>query len=351
MRAAIFRRPGVIEVGDLPVPVPGPGELLVKVRAASVCGTDLRISKHGHFRIPEGTSRVLGHELTGAVVEAGAEVQGFAVGDRISVAPNVGCGRCAMCAKGLNQLCPDYEAFGITMNGGFAEYLLVPAIALERGNVFHVPDFLSDEVAAILEPMSCCLHGQRAIGVSAADSVLIIGAGPIGCFHTVLAKRAGARQVIVANTRQPRLDIAGRLGADELINVSEQDLREEVMRLTDGQGVDVVITCVSKPEVIASATDLAGRLGRINVFSGLGDQARPQIDVNSLHYREQILTGTTGSSVTDYGDVIDIVATSDIDLSPIITSRFALEDIAAAMENSRSGQGMKSVIVFEEATR
>ncbi|MCS5723666.1 zinc-dependent dehydrogenase [Herbiconiux sp. CPCC 203407] len=351
MRAAVFRRPGVVEVTDVPVPVPGPGDLLVKVRAASVCGTDLRITKHGHFRIPEGTSRVLGHELTGEVVEAGVDVVGLVVGDRISVAPNIGCGRCAMCARGLNQLCPDYEAFGITIDGGFAEYLLVPAIALERGNVFHVPDALTDEVAAILEPMSCCLHGQRAIGVSAADSVLIIGAGPIGCLHTALAKRAGARQVIVANTRQPRLDIAGRMGADELINVSETDLLDEVMRLTGGRGADVVITCVSKSEVIASATDMAGRLGRINVFSGLGDQARPQIDVNSLHYREQILTGTTGSSVADYGDVIDIVADGGIDLSPIITSRFAIDDISQAMEASRSGQGMKSVIVFEEAAR
>ncbi|TAJ48042.1 MAG: alcohol dehydrogenase [Herbiconiux sp.] len=348
MRAAVFREPGLIEVADIPLPEVGPGDALVRVRAASVCGTDLRISKHGHFRIPAGTSRVLGHEWTGDIVEVGRDVQGFAVGDRVSAAPNVGCGRCAMCARGLNQLCPDYEAFGITMNGGFAEYLLIPAIAFERGNVFPVPAHLSDEIAAVIEPLSCCLHGQRAIGLSAADSVLIIGAGPIGCFHTALAKRAGARQVIVANTRQPRLDIAGLMGADHLINVSELDLREEVMRLTDGQGVDVVITCVSKPEVIASATDLAGRLGRINVFSGLGDGARPPIDVNSLHYREQILTGTTGSSVTDYGDVIDIVATSDIDLSPIVSHRWALDDIHAAMETSRSGAGMKSVIVFGE---
>jgi len=178
--------------------------------------------------------------------------------------------------------------------------------------------------------------------------VLIIGAGPIGCCHTVLAKRAGARQVIVANTRQPRLDIAGRLGADHLINVSERDLHAEVMALTDGDGADVVITCVSKPDVIASATGLAGRLGRINVFSGLGDQAKPAIDVNSLHYKEQTLTGTTGSRVADYGDAIDIVAKSTVDLTPIITGRYALDDIDAAMEHSRSGAGMKSIITFDE---
>ena len=347
MKAAVFVEPGRIEVTDIPVPQVGDGDVLIQVRAASICGTDLRIMKHGHFRIPEGTQRVLGHELTGRIVEAGHDVRGFAVGDRVSVAPNVGCGHCTMCRRGYNHLCPTYDAFGITLNGGFEEYMLVPAVAIERGNLFHVPDAVTDEVAAIMEPMSCCLHGQRKVALSAGDSVLIIGAGPIGCFHTVLAKRAGARQVIVANTRQPRLDIAARMGADHLINVSERDLHDEVMALTGGNGVDVVITCVSKPDVIASATGLAARLGRINVFSGLGDQARPAIDVNALHYKEQTLTGTTGSSVTDYGDVIEIVAGSGVDLTPIITGRYALDDIELAMEHSRSGAGMKSIITFE----
>jgi threonine dehydrogenase-like Zn-dependent dehydrogenase len=352
MKAAVFREPGVIEVADVPRPEIGAGDVLVRVRAASICGTDLRIVKHGHFRIPAGAPRVLGHEWSGEIVEVGpasdgSAVRGFAVGDRVSAAPNVGCGRCAMCARGLNQLCPDYEAFGITMDGGFAEYLRIPAAAIERGNLFHVPEALSFEEAAIMEPMSCCLHGQRKVGVAAGDTVLVIGAGPIGCFHTVLAKRAGAR-VIVANTRQRRLDIAGRLGADVLVNVSELDLAAEIDRLTGGAGADVVITCVSKPEVISSATGLAGRLGRINVFSGLGDGAHPPIDVNSLHYREQTLTGTTGSSVTDYGDTLAIVAEGGIDLSPVITGRFAIDDIALAMQESRTGAGMKSVIVFGE---
>ncbi|MFJ4222928.1 zinc-dependent dehydrogenase [Microbacterium sp. NPDC089695] len=346
MRAAVFVEPGRIEVEDVAIPEIGDGDLLVEVAAASICGTDLRILTHGHFRIPDGTRRVLGHELTGRVVDAGRDVSRFAVGDRVSVAPNVGCGICAMCTRGLNQLCPTYDAFGITWDGGFQEYLRIPASAIERGNVFRVPDTVSDETAALMEPLSCCLHGQRAVSVSPEDSVLIIGAGPIGCFHTVLAKRAGARQVVVANTRQPRLDIAARLGADHVINVGQKDLHAEVMALTDGAGVDVVITCVSKPEVIAASTELAGRRGRINVFSGLGDQARPAIDVNALHYREQVLTGTTGSSVDDYGDVIGIVADGAIDLTPIVSARFDLADIEAAMDHSRSGAGMKSVLTF-----
>jgi threonine dehydrogenase-like Zn-dependent dehydrogenase len=347
MKAAVFRAPGVIEIDDIAVPTVGRADVLVRVRAASVCGTDLRIMKHGHFRIPSGEHRVLGHEVAGEIVEVGAEVAGFSVGDRVSVVPNVGCGRCRMCQRGLNQLCPDYEAFGITLNGGFEEYMLVPGTAIERGNLMVIPDALSFEEAAILEPMSCCLHGQRKVDLVPDDVVVIIGAGPIGCFHTLLAKQQGVKTVIVANTRQPRLEIARRMGADVTVNVSEQDLRAEVLRLTDGEGADVVITCVSKPDVIAGATELTGRLGRINVFSGLGDQARPAIDVNSLHYREQIITGTTGSSVQDYADVRELAASPTVDLSPVITDRFALEDVEAAMAQSASGTGMKSIVLFD----
>lgn len=347
MRAAVFREPGVIEIDDIPVPAIGSDEVLVRVRAASICGTDLRIMKHGHFRLPAGQHRVLGHEVAGEIAEAGGEVRGFAVGDRVSVVPNVGCGRCRMCLRGLNQLCPDYAAFGITMDGAFEEYMRVPAAAIARGNLMHVPDALSFEEAAILEPISCCLHGQRKVDLQPDDVVVIVGAGPIGCFHTLLAKQQGVQTVIVSNTRQPRLEIARRMGADITINISEQDLHEEVRRITGGEGADVVITCVSKPDVIAGATDLIGRLGRINVFSGLGDQGRPAIDVNSLHYREQTITGTTGSSVRDYADVMSIAASPDVDLSPAITDRFPLEDIRAAMAQSASGTGMKSVILFD----
>lgn len=347
MKAAVFRQPGVIEIDDIPVPTIGNGEVLVKVRAASICGTDLRIMKHGHFRLPSDTHRVLGHEVAGEIVDAGSDVDGFAVGDRVSVVPNVGCGHCRMCARGLNNLCPNYDAFGITMDGGFEEFMRVPAAAIERGNLMHIPDALSFEEAAILEPMSCCLHGQRKVDLQPGDVVVVVGAGPIGCFHTLLAKQQGVKTVIVSNTRQPRLEIARRMGADVTINISEKDLREEVQRLTGGEGADVVITCVSKPEVIAGATDLVGRLGRINVFSGLGDQARPAIDVNALHYHEQTITGTTGSRVRDYADVLAMAASPDVDLSPVITDRFALQDIRAAMKQSASGTGMKSVILFD----
>jgi threonine dehydrogenase-like Zn-dependent dehydrogenase len=347
MKAAVFRKPGHIEVTEIDRPVAGPGDVLVRVRAASICGTDLRIMQHGHFRIEPGQSRVLGHEVAGEIVEVGGDVSGWSVGGRVGVTPNVGCGRCRQCRAGLNQMCSTYDAFGITIDGGFQEYMLVPAWALERDNLSRLPDGMPYEIAALVEPMSCCLSGQRKVDLKASDSVLIIGAGPIGCFHAVLAKLRGSQQVMVANTRRTRLEIAGVLGADELIAVGEVDLHARVMELTEGEGADVVITCVSKPEVIESVTGLMARNGRANVFSGLGKSEHPRIDVNALHYRAQTLTGTTGSSIQDYRDTLEIIDTSGVDLSPIISRRFRLDEIEDAMEHSRSGQGMKSIILFE----
>lgn len=349
MRAAVFHEPGRIEVTDVPVPALEPGDVLMRVRAASICGTDLRIMKHGHFKIPAGTPRVLGHEVAGEIAEVGDGVSDYRVGDRVSITPNVGCGHCEMCVQGLNQLCPTYDAFGITLDGGFEEYMRVPSWAIARGNLVPLPDAVPFDKAALMEPAACCLHGQRKIDVGPGDDVLIIGAGPIGCLHTLIAKRRGARRVIVANRRQSRLDIAATMGADVLVNVTDTALHEEIMRLTERRGVDVVITCVSNPDIIASATDLLARLGRLNVFSGLGDAARPAIDVNALHYRELVMTGTTGASNKDYRDVLDLLGRDDVDLSPIISQRFSVEDIQAAFDHAASGAGMKPLISFEGA--
>ncbi len=349
MRAAVFSSPGHLAIEDRPVPEMGDGDLLLRVRAASICGTDLRILQHGHFKLPERTPRVLGHEISGEVAAIGGRVTEFAVGDRLAVAPNIGCGACELCAQGRNQLCPDYEAFGVTLDGGFEEYMLVPARAMERGNVFRVPDAMPIDIAPLMEPAACCLHGQRAVGIGPGDDVLIIGAGPIGCLHALLAKRAGAARVIIANRRQSRLDIAGALGADVLVNVTDADLLEEVMRLTDRRGVDVVLTCVSSPEVIAGATDMLARAGRLNVFSGLGGAARPQIDVNALHYREILMTGTTGARNQDFADALETLAGDAVLLEELVSKRFELDGIADAVAHARSGTGMKPMITMPGA--
>jgi L-iditol 2-dehydrogenase len=348
MTAAVLTAPGGIAVGKVPVPTVSGSDLLIKVGAASICGTDLRISRHGHFKLSAGTPRILGHELAGTVVDVGSEAGGFAIGDRVSVTPNVGCGHCRFCRLGLNNMCPDYDAFGITLDGGFAEYVRVPGHAVQRGNVFRLPDAVSYTEAALVEPFSCCLRGQDALDITFEDTVLIIGAGPIGAFHVMLARLAGARKILLANRSRGRLDRAGAFGADVLIHTAEQDLREIVLAETSGRGADVVVTCVSDPTVQATAVQLSATHGRVNFFAGLGVARDVGIDTNRVHYQGLTLTGTTGSSNADYARALQLVGDRRVDLSGLVTRTFAVEDIAPAMDYARSGAGMKAAVLFDD---
>ncbi|ABK03194.1 Alcohol dehydrogenase GroES domain protein [Arthrobacter sp. FB24] len=347
MKAARLHSPGNIRVDDIPRPSADAGDIIIRVRAASICGTDRRIAANGHFKLPEGTPRVLGHEFAGEIVEAGSEVSGYAVGDRVSVTPNVGCGTCPNCLVGLNNMCPSYEAFGITMDGGFQEYVRIPRFALNRGNVFHLPETVGYAEAALVEPLSCCYNAVSKLDVRPDSTVLIMGAGPIGACHVMLAKLYGARKVIVSNNRQPRLDFAGTLGADVLVNLTERDLATVVAEETGGLGVDVALTCVSKPEVQAQAVDLLATHGRVNFFAGLGKAQPVALDTNRVHYQGLTLTGTTGSSNSDYASALSLVGEGRLDLSPLISQTFTLDDIEKAMDYAGSGQGMKAMILFE----
>jgi threonine dehydrogenase-like Zn-dependent dehydrogenase len=347
VKAARLHSPGNITVDEIPTPIAGAGDIVIKVRAASICGTDRRIAANGHFKLQDGTPRVLGHEFAGEITEAGSEVVGYAVGDRVSVTPNVGCGRCANCLVGLNNMCPSYEAFGITMDGGFQEYVRIPGFAINRGNVFHLPGSVTYAEAALVEPLSCCYNAVSKLGVGPSTTVLIMGAGPIGACHVMLSKLYGARKIIVSNNRQPRLDFAASVGADVLVNLTERDLATAVDEETGGRGIDVALTCVSKPEVQAQAVQLLATHGRVNFFAGLGKAQTVPLDTNRVHYRGLTLTGTTGSSNSDYAESLRLVGERRLDLSPLVSQTFTLDDIEKAMAYAGSGQGMKAMILFE----
>lgn len=344
MKAAVFVGKQTIELEERPIPRAGARDVVIRVRVASICGTDLKIFNNGHFKIPEGTRRVLSHEISGEISEVGSEVTEWKIGDRVTVTPNIGCGSCRECRAGLNQMCPAYEAFGISLDGGMQEYMLVPGWTIARGNLFHLPDSISFEEGALLEPASCCLSGLRKLQVSGYDSVLIIGAGPIGCIHAQIAKALGSPLVAIANSRPHRLQFA--TSADVKIDLSESSLEEQTRLLTNGEGFNAIITAVAKTEVVSDAIALLSRHGRLNVFSGLGKLPLPVIDVNSLHYKAQTITGTTGSSNLDYQDVIQMAEEGRINLLPLITNRFSLENVRDAMETAASGKAMKTVITF-----
>jgi L-iditol 2-dehydrogenase len=345
MLAAVYYGIADLRVEEREMPAVRDDEALMRVRAASICATDLRILGAGHFKIPAGVARILGHEFAGEVVAVGSRVAGLQVGMRVALAPNIGCGTCEQCVLGHNHLCPNYEAFGISFDGAFAEYMLMPAAAMRQGNIVEIPEGISFEEAALNEPLSCCYNGFLACHVQPGDIVLIIGAGPIGLMHLLLARLGGASQIIVSEVDTDRVVQAREFGADVVVNPAEEDLLARVSSETHNHRADVVIVAAPSPQAQEQALELAAVQGRINFFGGL-PKATETITFNSnrVHYRQLVVTGTTGSSIHHYRQAMNLVAGQRIDLRRFISARYGLYDIHAAFEHARSRQALKVMI-------
>ena len=344
MRAAVYHGIGDVRLKEIPEPHPNAGEALLRVNAAGICGTDLRIFTSGHHRVSKGDMRVLGHEVVGEIIEVGEGVD-LASGNRVAVAPNIGCGICSMCVTGWTNLCPDYDAFGVTLNGGFEEYMLITARAIQQGNVVDVPPSVSDQVAALAEPLSCCINGQEAVEVSSRDTVLIMGAGPVGLIHLLLAKVKGAAQVIVSEPNKKRLQWAQAFGADTLIDPENEDLYTATLEATGGKGADVIILATSSPEAQQQALELVRPLGRINYFGGLPPSINQVcLNTNLIHYKQIVVTGTTGSNVRHFRAAVDLIITGERELKDLISDYLPLEKIQEGFERSRSGDELRILV-------
>jgi len=348
MKAAVYQGQGRVVLDERPRPTPRDDEVLVKVFAASICGTDLKVLRGGHFRVGPNETRVLGHELAGEIAEVGKHVAHWKTGQRVSVVPNIGCGHCEMCRKGLNNMCPDYDAFGISIDGGFQQYMIVTAEAIYGGNLIEIPASMSFEEASLVEPLSCCVNAWKDLAVTPEDRVLVLGTGPIAGLFLQLAKAYGARQVIVVGRRAERLAEIAPLGATDLVDSSKVDVVDEVMRLTGGRGVDVALTCAPAPELQSQGLACLARLGRMNFFSGLNKGTRVDLDSNKVHYWGLKLLGSTGSSVSDYSRAMQLVETGKIKVSEVVTHRFGMNDAVAAFDHALSGKGMKTIIYPQE---
>ncbi len=343
MLAAVYHGTNDLRLENYPIPTISADELLLKVVNSSICGTDLRILHGGHRMYPEGTVRIPGHEVVGDVVAVGENVKDLIEGQRMFVAPNMGCGHCRQCISGNNNLCANYNAFGITIDGAFAEYMRVPAAAILQGNLFVLDDEVDPAVVALTEPFACVLRGQNAVNVHAGDVVVVIGAGPIGLMHVQLARLRGAVRVIVSEMIPERLEQALRLGAD--IAVAPDQLEDAVRDASHGDGADVVIVAAPAHKAQEGALGIAGIGGRINFFGGL-PKDRPTInfDSNVVHYKELIVTGTTACSTQDCRQAAALVNSGRIDLSPFISARYPLADAVEAFGVAEDRKSLKVVL-------
>jgi L-iditol 2-dehydrogenase len=345
MRALVYHGPGQLELEQRSDPAVPPGGAVVRVLAAGICGTDLRIAKGAHRAYGDGVRRVPGHEIAGEVAAVAAGVDGVRVGERVFVAPNLGCGECIACRAGRVNLCENAEAFGITFDGAFAEYLAVPAKAVRQGNVMAVPADADPGAVSLVEPLACVLRGQRAVRLTEGDAVLVCGAGPIGLLHAMLARATGARTVLVSEPHPARRAEAQRAAGATGIDPTTEDLSARVLEETDGRGADVVITAAPVPAVQEAALGLAAVGGRINFFGGLPrDASRITIDSNVVHYRELTLTGTTANDTQDCRDALDLALGGTVDLAPFVTARFGLHRADEAFAAAAGGEQMKVVI-------
>jgi L-iditol 2-dehydrogenase len=257
----------------------------------------------------------------------------------------MGCGHCRQCISGNNNLCADYEALGITLDGGFAEYVLVPAKAVSQGNVVPIGAEIDSAVHALIEPFACVLRGQNAVGIQPGEVVLIMGAGPIGIMHAKLARLRGAGRVIVSEVVAGRLAQAKNLGADRVVNPTQEDLAQVVGQESHGRGADVIIVAAPAHAAQESALQLAAIGGRINFFGGLPkDHPTIEFDSNVVHYKELQITGTTACSTANCIQAAEIVGSGQIDLSPLITHRFPLSEAVAAFGAAQAHEALKVVL-------
>ena len=345
MLAAVYHGPNDLRVEDVAVPKIGAGEILVKVLSASICGTDLRIYHGNHRMYQPGTIRIPGHEVVGTIAKVGSGVQNYSIGQRVFCAPNTGCGHCNQCVTGNNNLCKNYDAIGVTSDGGFAEYVRIPANSVQQGNVIPVSEAVDPAVAALMEPFACVLRGQNALHIKPGDVVLVIGAGPIGVMHVKLARARGAGRVIVSEPIPDRAAQVLQMGADRVVNPASEDLQSAVKEESHGRGADVIIVAAPVHAAQENSLELAAIGGRINFFGGLPkDRPMIQIDSNLVHYKELVITGTTACSTADCWQAAQIVNSGLIDLSDVVSRRFLLRDAVAAFAAAEDRKSLKIVL-------
>ncbi|MGH2789210.1 MAG: zinc-dependent dehydrogenase [Actinomycetota bacterium] len=344
MKVARFYAPGDLRLEEASRPEAGPGELLMRVRACGTCGTDAKILNFGHHHLVP--PRVLGHEVTGDVEELGPGTEGFSPDDRVQLIAAIPCGECFECTYRSMSICANQESIGYHYDGGFAEWLVVPAKVLKVKGLNVIPGATTFEEAAVTEPLACVLNGQQLAGVTPGDVVVVIGAGPIGCLHVRLARARGASQVVLVERSTSRLDMsADRVLPDAAIDTTKDDAVDAILKLTQGRGADVVITAAASGAAQEEALQMAARGGRISFFGGLPkDDPYIKLDSNLVHYRELKIVGANGSTPAQNAEALGLIANGSVPVADLITDRLPLDRVHNAIEAVRSGHSIKVVI-------
>ncbi|MGR9145737.1 zinc-dependent dehydrogenase (plasmid) [Rhizobium leguminosarum] len=343
MKAGLLKAPNDLSFETVADPALKGGDILIKVKAATVCGTDIRIfrgRKTTGVRYPS----ILGHEFAGEIVDNGGH-QVFSCGDAVAVCPAISCGYCDHCKRGYENICQNLTAIGYEIDGAFAEYIRIPAQAVHSRNVFKLPSGLSWEKAALVEPLSCVLNGQEKIEISVGDTVVILGAGPIGLLHAKLARHSGAYKIIVSEPSVQRRETALVAGADVVVDPTTEDLRAIVRDQTGGLGADKVIVAIGVPRLANDALSIVRHRGKVSLFAGFSNAEVATMDVNLIHYNEIIVTGSFGLNRVQFEKSLNMIASGQIEVDSMLTHRFGLSDISEALATAEKGEAVKVAVV------
>lgn len=329
MKAAVMRNTREIQIEEYPVPQIGPDEVLVKVMAVGICGSDLHYYSHGRIgKYVVDKPFILGHECAGDIAALGSNVKRFQVGDRVAVEPGVTCGSCDACKEGRYNLCPDVEFLATPpFDGAFVQY-----IKIREDFVFSIPDHLSYEEAALVEPFSVGIHAAARTGLQPGSTIAIMGMGPVGLMAVAAAKAYGASTIIVTDLEPLRLEAAKQMGASHIINIREQDPLEEIKTITNGKGVDVAWETAGNPMALQSALGSLRRGGKLAIV-GLPAQDEIPLNVPFIADNEADIYGIFRYANT-YPKGINFLSSGIVDANKLITDKFTLEQTQEAMERA-----------------
>jgi len=341
LKAAVFEDVEKIVVREVADPVCGQGDIVVKVEACSLCGSDIR---NFHTGLRSGAKgQIMGHELAGPVVQVGASVTRFKVGEAVAIAPDVSCGACYYCRRGLVNLCVNHRMLGTHWPGGFAQLIHLPAEVLAHGMVHHMPDGMSWEQGALAEPASSVLAAQQNAGVGLGDTVLIIGDGPIGCLHIEVARARGAARVIMVGLA--RLAQARAFAPDALIDAATQDPVAEVKRLTDSLGADVAIVATPVGKTQAQGVEAVRKRGTVILFGGL-PKTNPTatLNTNLIHYNEIRVVGAFSYPAYMHEKALTVIKAGQIDARKYFTRTVSLDGIVEGIRAAEAGEALKVLV-------
>jgi threonine 3-dehydrogenase len=331
---------GIWMVTDAPIPEPGHNDLLIKIRKTAICGTDVHIYNWDDWsRKTIPVPMITGHEYVGEVVGMGEEVRGFSLGDRVSGEGHITCGHCRNCRAGRTHLCRNTVGVGVNRQGCFAEYLVIPAY-----NAFKIPDNISDELAAIFDPFGNAVHTALSFDLVGED-VLISGAGPIGIMAAAVCKHVGARNVVITDINEYRLGLARQMGVTRAVNVAQENLRDVMAELGMTEGFDVGLEMSGAPPAFRTLLEVMNHGGRIALL-GIppGEMA---IDWNQVIFKGLFIKGIYGREMFETWYKMAALIQSGLDLTPVITHRYHIDDFQQGFDDMRSGRSGKVVLSWD----